>query len=336
MITQKYFIGVDVAKETLDFALVHEGKVIAHSSIQNDVKSIKKLMILWLKENKYQFSDALVCMEHTGIYSYHLVQFLQTTDCVICMEPAYTIKHSNGMQRGKNDKIDSERIAIYAWRNRELITEWKAPSETVSKLKQLMALRKSIIKSKQILEHNTTELKGFSDKSIVQELTKCCKRSIQSLVKDKEAIEQKMVLLILSDPSLKRIFNILLSVEGVGNITAILFIITTNAFTRFTEGRKYACYAGVVPFDHASGKSIRGRNKVSHLANKEVKTALHMCAIAACYGKGDLGRFYQRKVAEGKNKMSVINAVRNKIVLRVFSCVKNDRIYEKNPSQLVA
>lgn len=327
--TQKYYIGVDVAKETLDFALVYEGKIIAHASIENELKTIKKLLTLWSKENQFKFSETLVCMEHTGIYSYRLVQFLQQTDCAICMEPAYTIKHSSGLQRGKNDKIDSARIAIYAWKNRELLQEWKAPKEIVTRLKQLMSLRKNIIKSKQSLELYTKELRGFSDKNSVKELKQSCRKSVLALQKDKEAIEQKMVLMIQADEEVHRIYKILLSVEGIGSVTAILFIVTTNAFTTFTEGKKYACYAGVVPFDHSSGKSIRGRNKVSHLANKEVKTALHMGAIALCCGKGELGQFYQRKVAEGKNKMAVINAVRNKIVLRAFACVRDNKLYER-------
>jgi transposase len=329
MMMQKYFIGVDVAKETLDFSLVYEGKVISHASIQNELKTIKNLLKQWSKENQFKYSETLVCMEHTGIYSYHLVQFLQQTECMICMEPAYTIKHSNGLQRGKNDKIDSARIAIFAWKNKELLKEWKAPKSIVKRLKQLMSLRKNIIKSKLSLELYTNELRGFSDKNSVKELKQSCRKSIAALQKDKEAIEHKMVSLLQTDDEVHRIYKILISVEGIGSITAILFIVTTNAFTSFTEGKKYACYAGVVPFDYSSGKSIRGRNKVSHLANKEVKTALHMGAIALCCGKGELGQFYQRKVAEGKNKMAVLNAVRNKIVLRAFSCVKNDRLYEK-------
>ena len=46
--------------------------------------------------------------------------------------------------------------------------------------------------------------------------------------------------------------------------------------------------------------------------------------------QGDLQEYYIRKVAEGKNKMSVLNAVRNKLVLRIFACINQDREYEKN------
>jgi hypothetical protein len=45
--------------------------------------------------------------------------------------------------------------------------------------------------------------------------------------------------------------------------------------------------------------------------------------------KGDISEYYNRKVAEGKNKMSVLNAIRNKLVQRIFACVKQDRLFEK-------
>ena len=66
------------------------------------------------------------------------------------------------------------------------------------------------------------------------------------------------------------------------------------------------------------------------MANKKVKTILHMAAISAIQVKGDLMDYYNRKIKEGKHKMSVINAVRNKIIQRVFACVKQDRLFEKN------
>jgi transposase len=330
MVLQKYYIGVDVAKETLDFALVHEGKLFTHESIKNEKKAIKKLLCQWSKEYEFDFKEVLTCMEHTGIYSYNLIQYLQETECKICIESAYNIKHSNGLQRGKNDKIDAERIALYGWRNRENLKEWKAPAEIIKQLKQLMNLRKNLLKCKKSLELFTKEMTGFEDKNIVKDQKQNCNKSIKALISDIENIEQKIMVLLKSDEELMKIYHILISVEGIGNVTAVMLIVTTNAFTTFTEGKKFACYAGVVPFEHTSGKSIRGRNKVSHFANKEIKTALHMCALSASYGKGELGEYYQRKISEGKNKMSVINAVRNKIVLRVFACVKNNKMYDKN------
>jgi len=40
--------------------------------------------------------------------------------------------------------------------------------------------------------------------------------------------------------------------------------------------------------------------------------------------------YYLRKVEEGKNKMSVLNAVRNKIIHRIFALIKNENFYQKD------
>lgn len=330
MNVQTYFVGVDVSKETLDFVLVKEGKNLSHSKIGNTTKEIKHLYNLWKKQFFIQETEVLVCMEHTGVYCYPLLDFLQTAQSKICVENSYTIKHSQGLQRGKNDKIDAERIAMFAWKNRDTLTDWKAPKPSVKKLKQLLSVRKCLISSKKKLHLSVQETGKYVDKQTANELKNSCSKSVKALTLDIKNLESKMMDMIELDLELLRQFNILVSVEGVGKITAFMFIVTTNAFTNFTDAKKYACYAGVVPFEYSSGTSIRGRNKVSNFANKEMKTALHLCALSLIQSKGELGEYFRRKVAEGKNKMSVINAMRNKIVLRAFACVKSDRLYDKS------
>ena len=79
-----------------------------------------------------------------------------------------------------------------------------------------------------------------------------------------------------------------------------------------------------------AGSSVHLRSRVSHLANKCTKTLLHMAALSAIRMAGDLKTYYERKVAEGKNKMSVMSSMRNKLILRVFACVRNNKVYQKN------
>ncbi len=69
---------------------------------------------------------------------------------------------------------------------------------------------------------------------------------------------------------------------------------------------------------------------MSHLANKQMKKLLHMAASIGGSGKGEMANYYHRKVEQGKNKMLVLNAVRNKIIHRVFACIRDNRKYEKN------
>ena len=144
------------------------------------------------------------------------------------------------------------------------------------------------------------------------------------------AIEAKIDELFSDDAQLSRLYELISSVDGVGKCIAGQVIVDTNEFKNIKEGKAYACYSGVAPFEHRSGSSVHLRSRLSHLANKCTKTLLHMAALSPIRMAGELKDYYQRKVAEGKNKMSVMNAIRNKLILRVFACVRNNKVYQKN------
>ena len=156
------------------------------------------------------------------------------------------------------------------------------------------------------------------------------KKPIEALEKQIIEVEKKIKGLIKEDDALKHLFDLVTSVDGVGEVVFCEMVIATNEFKLFSCPRKFACYSGVAPFEHSSGTSIRGGTRVSHLANKQMKKLLHMAALSVVSGKGEMADYYHRKVEQGKNKMLVINAVRNKIIHRVFACIRDDRKYEKN------
>ena len=124
------------------------------------------------------------------------------------------------------------------------------------------------------------------------------------------------------------------SAEAVPSATQI--IITTNEFKDIKDPKKFACYAGLAPFVKESGL-MKGKARVSHLANKKMKTLFHMSALVAINHNPDMKKYYERKVIEEKkNKMLVINAIRNKLVLRIFACVNQNRQYEQEYNRAAA
>jgi transposase len=146
------------------------------------------------------------------------------------------------------------------------------------------------------------------------------------------SINKQIEDLINEDKTLSNQRKKLCSIDGVGSKTATMMIIETNAFNCFENGRNFCCFAGVAPFEHSSGSSVRSKKRVSQKANKRIKSLLHMCAVSIATRKkdGELREYYLRKVAVGKNKMSVLNAIRAKLVLRMFAVIRDDREYDKN------
>jgi transposase len=327
-----FFIGIDVSKSTLDFTLLADKEIQFQLQTSNDLAGIKQFWKQLKRHAGFTLEQAIFCMEHTGIYNQHLLHFLYSKKTAICLESAVHIKRSAGLQRGKSDQVDAFRIAQYAYKNRDTLRLWQPKRQVITQLKEMAALRNRLISAKKQLSVPVKETALF-DKILAEQTMDLCKDAIKAITEDIKKVEAAIDQLVADDDRLKRLFDIVTSVQGIGKITATAMIVCTNEFKDINEPAKFACYSGVAPFEHSSGSSIRGRSRVSHQANKPMKTLLHLAAmVAICYNQ-DMNAFYQRKVAQNKNKMSVINAVRNKLIHRVFACVNQNRPYQKNYQQ---
>jgi transposase len=327
-----YFIGIDVSKDTLDVAVFNGSKLLYHVQISNDMDGLRGLSKKMKSLQDFSIRQAVFCMEHTGIYNQHVLNFLQQMQADVCLESAVHIKYSIGLQRGKNDKIDAIRIGQYAYDKREKLKLWKPQREVVQQLSHLAGLRNRLIGSKNQLTVPINEVKPFNNRA-GRQMEKLSSASVRALDKDIEKTNKAIQEVIASDPELKRLFAIVTSVDGIGKVTAVQMIITTREFTTITEPAKFACYAGVAPFSYTSGTTLKGKMRVSHRANKTMKTLLHMCAVSAIHCDSDMKLYYQRKLEENKHKMSVLNAVRNKLIWRVFACVRDNRLYQNKYEQ---
>ena len=246
------------------------------------------------------------------------------------VENAIAIKRSLGLVRGKNDRIDAERIALYAMRFQDKCTLWKPPRAIVAKLKYFCGLRSRLIENKKRLMVPLKESMLFIAKKDQKELERVNKEAIEDTAKKIKHIEKCIETLLTNDPKLTHMTKLLTSVDGVGIQIATAFIVATNEFKNVQKGRSLACYAGVAPFEHSSGTSVRGRSRVSPYANKTLKALMHMGALSAIQHSEEFRAYYERKVKEGKPKLAVINAVKNKQILRMYACVRDNRMYKKN------
>lgn len=322
----KHFVGIDISKEYFDTVLLSPIGTSIHNQFCNDLKGVKSFQ-KWLKSEKVSFEETLVCMEYTGMYGKILSKHLISFGLNLWMEMSFRIIRSMGVQRGKNDKIDAERIAKYAQKNQEEALPYRAPKKVLEKIRALLGLREKLVAFRATLLKNVKEMKFF-DAEISKINEKHQKATIKGLNADIKKIEKQLEVFIAEDENIETIYKQTTSVPGVGKITALLLICFTNEFTLFEKPREIACYCGVVPFEYTSGKSVRGKPKVHFMANKKLKKQLHMCALSSIVHHSEMKIYFQRKVAEGKNKMLVLNNVRNKIIHRICACVRENKLYE--------
>jgi transposase len=328
---KKFLIGIDVSKEKLDACLMSQMDVKEETIVGNQCLLIKAYLKRVLNENVLEVSDLLVCAEYTGQYTYPLCCVCNELRLDLWLENPAQIKYRSGIKRGKNDKLDARKIAMYALRFQDEAKLFSMPDKSLSTLKQLISERDMYIADKGKYQGQLTDQKRFMDKDDYKKKCKRLKGLIDELNDAISQIEKDIQKTIDKDETLSNQHKLLCSVEGIGDRISLKMIVETNAFKDFKDPRKFCCHAGVAPFSYTSGSSQRSKNRISNRADKSIKALLHMGAlIAATRMKGDLHEYYLRKVAEGKNKMSVINAIRAKLVYRMFAVIRNNQMYQKN------
>jgi len=320
------FIGIDVSKLTLDLIGINtSGKVIFdHQKVENSSGRISKLIKSIVK--KFKGQNILFSFEDTGLYGMPLEMELSSLKLSYCKIPALEIHLSKGISRAKTDKADCLIISQYELSNQYKLKPSKLPEMFILRLKALHTQREKLLKSIRVFKSNA-EIDKTMPKEIVNEIKKTNVSVLKNLEKNLKKIDTQMKELIQSNDQLQTQFNLLNTVPGIGPQTAIYLLIVTKGFTSFADARKLACFAGVAPFPYQSGTTIKGRNKVSHLADKKLKSLISIAALTAKKYDHELNEYFERKVAEGKNKMLVMNNIRNKLLARAFSVVKRQQPY---------
>jgi transposase len=311
-------IGIDVSKLKLDFYL-HTSQ--RHFVVENNNKGFAELIENSIVSTKCKPGDLLVCFENTGKYSKPLSAFLQSQNISFVMLSALEIKKSLGLTRGKNDKIDSVRIANYAYQKRETLSPTILPGPMIDKMKSLLSLREKMIRHRTAYKNGLTDVNDCYNEGENDLYIQIQMHLIEQINDQVNKIEAEIQRIIQSDQALERNFKLVISVVGVGQILAFYMIAYTNNFTSFDNPRSFACFAGIAPFEVSSG-TRKGNARVHPYANKQIKSLLNLGAMSAIRIPGELKNYFRAREKEGKNNMSTLNIIRNKIVFRIFAVVK--------------
>lgn len=325
-----HFAGIDVSKHWIDVCvLINADKSQLYQQRFDQSKEGFNSLRKWFKGLVgSQVEQLFICVENTGLYDDALLYFLSEKGFAVCLENAARIKASIRDRRAKNDQLDARNICLYALRHADDLELWQRPREVVEKLKQLLAARATMVGHLTGIKQAQKEIDTFQWSKLKK--TSNYDAGIKGLQKDIEQIEADIWETIKSDQDLHKMFALLISIPAIGKVTAWHFICYTNEFKRVKNGKNLASYCGVVPFKEKSGKTLDKPGRISREANRVLKKLLHLCAITAIKMKGEFAIYYQRKVSEGKHSLKVINAIRNKLVLRIAAVIKNGEPYNEN------
>lgn len=325
---KKYFIGIDISNETLDVCVI-KGKneqLIIEFKVENNEQGIKEAFKK-IKQQKISLNDAWFCCEHTGIYGILLAYTLDNMNVCFSAVPAYEIKHSLGLVRGKNDKVDAKRIAEYACRSQYKLMRSRFPGEALFKLKQLLTYRNQLVKISVQLQNSFKTFRIASETLEYYFITNKIKKQIAEIKETIGLVQNEIMSIIKQNEKIYNNYKMVTSVKGVGNIIAFYAIVHTVNFTSFENSRKFNCYAGIAPFGEDSGTSIHTHPRVSNMANKKLKALLYNGANSAIKSDPELKQYYERKRKEGKDHQLIMNAIACKLSARMFSVVKRKTPY---------
>jgi|ERR1700741_1081025 len=313
----QHIIGADLAKKSIDL-YCHLLK--NHTRIENSEQGFNQ-MIQWIRQQQIDPSEIMIVMEHTGHYSFCLENFLHQQRIRFVKINALAIKRSLGLVRGKTDQIDAARIAAYGYEKRDRLKAEEESGDTMKRLQMLHSTRERLVKTRTAITCAIKEYRhiGIKEKDLIMQTQL---KILKELDKQINRLEEESQCVIENTEAVKDNFRLLTSIKGVGKVLALATIIKTNNFTRFDNARKFACFCGTAPFEHTSGTSIKGRTRVSHFADKKMKTLLDLSAKSAIQHDKELQEFYLKRIGMGKSKMSTINIIRNKILYRMFAVVK--------------
>lgn len=323
-------IGVDVSKNTLDVALFR-GKIDwneGHVKVSNNESGYKELR-KWLRLKNAEKKRLRICMESTGLYTHDFRSWLEKENIIYYVVDPKLMHHFappqsiKGIRQTKNDKADAFRIAIYCSLFHDSMEPSKLPSAAYFKLKRLLAERRQYVKQSVLYRQQLSDISIYD--SVGSRIRK--KSEVENLRDNIKQTDAEMKAIIDTDPEIRRNYELLISIVGVGLVVAVTTIVLTENFTTFTNPRKYASYIAIAPFPHESGTSIRGATRVSKQGFRQAKADLSISVLSAITFDPDIKEYWQRKKAEGKHTGCVLNAIKFKIVLRMFAVVKRGKPY---------
>ncbi len=329
---QKYYIGIDISKEKVDICVMTGTYENVETCICiNRITALKYYFNKLLSRLKVTPQEVLVCCESTGIYGRPLERVCVAMNLPLWVELAIKIKNARAELRGKTDAKDAARIADYARRNEDKVRLYQEPPQSVRSLQTLLSSRDSLLLQANQLKQQLKEAQAC-DMEKYKLLQFCYGKPLKTLTGQLQEIEAEIAAIKEQDVEMKANAALIKSIPGIGDQTALHFIVYTRNFTTFQTANHLACYVGVAPFPEQSGK-VKKPDRVSHFANHKLKKLLHLAAMAAIRSKGEIRDYYQRKVKEGKSKMLVLNNVRNKLIKRMYAVLKSRQPYTPNKSE---
>ena len=328
MDTPAFYIGIDVASETLAVALArgpgqHLDRPLA---VANDPDGFAALAT-WVAEHGAAPEQSLVCLESTGVYGETLCYWLHEHGFRVVVEDAAKVRRAMPVAGAKTDALDAQRIADYAARFLDELRPWAPAEAVVEQVQTLLTMRE------QLTRERTAKLNArrmLRRKAVQTPLAlRIADDAVDYLKAQIAEIDREVKRLVSSHPTIGPAVALLVSVPGVGHLLASHLCVATGGFSRPLRPKQVSAWLGICPLEHESGSSVRRKPRSRGYGPSAIRKLLYLASMRLVSIDGSPHQaYFARKKAEGKSGRLVLNNVGNKL-LRVMAAVLRDgRPYE--------
>lgn len=312
------YLGIDISKPFFDVA-IPDGQGYRHYRLDNNqVGFLALLQVLP--------SESVVVMEASGPYYLPLTSFLSQKGIAVSVVNPLVIRRFCQMRltRSKTDKKDASMIAQYGCLEKPAL--WKLPKDHEIALQQMEAILANLHK-----EHTAVnnQLESFTNSGMVD-------KKVEQLLKKELAHKQGLIdqlTLEIEELAKKHYPSLLSSLEsipGIGRKTAIMLLVVSGGFSRFSGYRKLSSYIGLSPRIYESGISVKGKARICKMGMSRMRAMLYVCAWSAKRYNKACYQIYQRLLAKGKAKKLALIAVVNKLLKQAFAIATRQTVYDEN------
>lgn len=304
------WIGIDISKSWFDVFGFGES-----SRFENSLSGFD-LFLSWLRER-----EVFVILESTGGHERALRSFCDAHEIPVSVADSVRVK-AFGVACGrihKTDKADAKLLWFYASQMRPGFRTLDRHS--IQELRRLVACWNDLRSERLSLSARLRSpgLPEVARKGIDEAVS-----ALQSAI---DEVWSSILSLIESDYELSEGAKLLQSIPGIGQSASVQVLANLpEGFLRTARG--LARYAGLVPAQRESGSSIRGRSRIVHRCNSNLRSLLYMCSLSASRFCPSLKVFYTSLIARGKAKKQALVAVARKLAHAIYGVLKTKTKYD--------
>jgi len=316
--------GIDVGAKELVLVSRQNKRPGKTRTYDNTPEGHKKL----IKHLNPKQKQTNICLEATGVYHFDLAVAISKTPNlnIMVVNPKQANRFAQALAtKDKTDKVDAEVLALFA--ERMDFVPWVCPNNTRLAMRAYARQLAKMTKHQTVAKNqrHSLEATNFTPKAVLRNQ----RRQIKFCEKEIEVLEKDAVALIKSDKEMKQYFDLLVSIKGVAQTSAIQLLGELMVLPKNMTKRQWVAYAGLNPKKHQSGTSVNKKTRISKAGNRYLRKALYMPALSAANNDRRVRAFYLHLQEDnGLLKKQAICAVMRKLLHVIWGMFESNQLYD--------